>query len=66
MAAMTETAALFSSRFWVLFIVLTVAAVVGSPATDLLEPVECLLRDCEVIFQKRVRVFHRGFQTREN
>ena len=22
--------------------------------------------DCDVIFQKRVRVFHQGFQTREN
>ena len=31
---------------WFLFIALTVVVVVGSPTTDLLESVDCLLRDC--------------------
>ena len=31
---------------WVLVIALTVVVVVGSPTTDLLESVDCLLRDC--------------------
>ena len=39
-------AALISSKVWFLFITLTVAVVVGSPTTDLLESVDCLLRDC--------------------
>ena len=39
-------AALISSKVWVLFIALTVVVVVGSPTTDLLESVDCLLRDC--------------------
>ena len=39
-------AALISSKVWFLFITLTVAVVVDSPTTDLLESVDCLLRDC--------------------
>ena len=39
-------AALISSRVWFLFIALTVVVVVGSPTTDLLESVDCFLRDC--------------------
>ena len=35
---------------WFLFIALTVVLVVGSPATDLLESVDFLLRDCELYF----------------
>ena len=42
MAAMPE---LISSKIWFLFIALTVVVVVGSPTTDLLESVDCLLRD---------------------
>ena len=42
MAAMV---ALISSKIWFLFIALTVVVVVGSPTTDLLESVDCLLRD---------------------
>ena len=38
--------ALISSKIWFLFIALTVVVVVGSPTTDLLESVDCLLRDC--------------------
>ena len=37
-------AALISSKVWFLFIALTVVVVVGSPTTDLLESVDCLLR----------------------
>ena len=40
-------AVLVSGKVWFLFIALTVEVVVGSPATDLLESVDCLLRDCE-------------------
>ena len=40
------TAALISSKVWFLFITLTVAVVVDSLTTDLLESVDCLLRDC--------------------
>ena len=43
MATMT---ALISRKVWFLFIALTVVVVVGSPTTDLLESVDCLLRDC--------------------
>ena len=39
-------ATLISSKVWFLFIALTVVVVVGSPTTDLLESVDCLLRDC--------------------
>ena len=41
-------AALISSEVWFLFIALTalVVVVVSSPTTDLLESVDCLLRDC--------------------
>ena len=44
MAAMAVLV-LGKARF--LFIALTVEVVVGSLATDLLESVDCLLRDCE-------------------
>ena len=43
-------AALISSKACFLFIALTVAVAVGSPTTDLLESVDCLLRDCERYF----------------
>ena len=43
---MAAMAALISSKIWFLFIALTVVVVVGSPTTDLLESVDCLLRDC--------------------
>ena len=43
---MAAMAALISSKIWVLFIALTVVMVVGSLTTDLLESVDCLLRDC--------------------
>ena len=39
-------AALILSKVWFSFIALTVLVVVGSPTTDLLESVDCLLRDC--------------------
>ena len=39
-----------SSKVWFSFIVLTVVVVVGFPMTDLLESVDCLLRDCERYF----------------
>ena len=48
-------AALISSKVWFLFITLTVAVVVGSPATDLLESVDCLLRDCVRYFKNADR-----------
>lgn len=43
---MAAMAALISNKVWFLFIALTVVVVVGSPTTDLLESVDCLLRDC--------------------
>ena len=43
---MAAMAALISSKIWFLFIALTVVVVVGSPTTDLLESVDCFLRDC--------------------
>ena len=43
---MAAMAAFISSKVWFLFIALSVVVVVGSPTTDLLEAVECLLRDC--------------------
>ena len=42
--------ALISSMVWFLFIALTVVVVVGTPTTELLESVDCLLRDCERYF----------------
>ena len=39
-----------SRKVWFLFIALTVGLVVGSPASDLLESVDFLLRDCERYF----------------
>ena len=47
----TAMAALISCKVWFLFITLTVAVVVGSPTTDLLESVDCLLRDCVRYFK---------------
>ena len=44
---MAAMAVLVSGKIWFLFIALTVELVVGSPAMDLLESVDCLLRDCE-------------------
>ena len=43
---MAAMAALISSKVWLLFIALIVVVVVSSPTTDLLESVDCLLRDC--------------------
>ena len=43
-------AALISGKVWFLFIALIVVVVVGSPTTNLLESVDCLLRDCERYF----------------
>ena len=48
-------AAFISSKVWFLFIALTVVVVVGSPTTDLLESVDCLLRDCVRYFTKADR-----------
>ena len=45
-SSIAAMAALISSKVWFLFIALTVVVVVGSPTTDLLESVDCLLRDC--------------------
>ena len=42
--------AFISSKVWFLFIALTVVMVVGSPTTNLMESVDCLLRDCERYF----------------
>ena len=47
---MAAMAALISSKACFLFIALTVVVTVGSPTTDLLESVDCLLRDCERYF----------------
>ena len=49
-SSMAVMAALISSKVWFLFIALTVVVVVGSPITDLLESVDCLLRDCVSYF----------------
>ena len=43
-------AELISSKVWFLFIALTVVMVVGSPTTNLLESVDCLLKDCARYF----------------
>ena len=43
-------AVLISSKVWLLFIAFAVMVVVGSPTMDLLESVDCLLRDCECYF----------------
>ena len=43
---MAVMAALILSKVWFSFIALTVVVVVGSPTTDLLESVDCLLRHC--------------------
>ena len=44
-SSMAAMAALVSSKVWFLFIADTVVVVVGLPKTDLLESVDCLLRD---------------------
>ena len=49
---MAAMAALISSKVLFLFIALTVVVVVGSPTTDLLESVDCLLRDYVGYFMK--------------
>ena len=38
--------ALIASKIWFLWIALIVVMVIGSPTTDLLESVDCLLGDC--------------------
>ena len=43
-------AVLISSKVWLLFIAFAVMVVVGAPTMDLLESVDCLLRDCERYF----------------
>ena len=45
-SSMVAMAGLISSKICFLFIALTVVMVVGSPTTDLLESVDCLLKDC--------------------
>ena len=47
---MDAMAVLISSKVWLLFIAFAVMVVVGSPTMDLLESVDCLLRDCECYF----------------
>ena len=48
-------AALILSKVLFTFIALTVVVVVGSPTTDLLESVDCLLRDCVRYFMNADR-----------
>ena len=48
--SMAAMAALNSSKVWFLFIALTVVVVVVSPTGDLLESVDCLLRNCVCYF----------------
>ena len=45
-SSMAAMAALISRKIWFLIIALTGVVVVGFPTTDLLESVDCLLRDC--------------------
>lgn len=52
---MAAMAALISSKVWFLLNALTVVVVVGFPITDLLESVDCLLRDCERYFPNAYR-----------
>ena len=59
MATMT---ALISRKVWFLFIALTVVVVVGSLTTDLLESVDCLLRDCVRYFTNASRNNDRRIQ----
>ena len=47
---MAAMAVLISSKVWLLFIAFAVMVVVGPPTMDLLESVDCLLRDCECYF----------------
>ena len=42
---MAAMAGLISRKIWFLFIALTVVVVVGSATSDLLESMDCLLRD---------------------
>ena len=51
---MAAMAALIASKVWFLFIA-TVELVVGSPTTEMLESVDCLLKDCERCFPNAVR-----------
>ena len=44
--SMAAMAVLISNKVWFLFIAVTVVVVVGPPTTNLLESVDCLLRDC--------------------
>ena len=55
---MAAMAALISSKVWFLFIALTVVVVVGSPTTDLLESVDCLLK-----LVLKPRLFGQGYPT---
>ena len=59
---MATMAALISSKVWFLFITLTVVVVVGSLTTDLLESVDCLLRDCVRYFTNASRNNDRRIQ----
>ena len=59
---MATMAALISSKVWFLFIALTVVVVVGSLTTDLLESVDCLLRDCVRYFTNASRNNDRRIQ----
>ena len=52
---MAAMAALISSKVWLLLIALIVVVVVSSPTTDLLESVDCLLRDCVRYFTNAER-----------
>ena len=46
---MATMAAFISSKVWFLFIAFTVVVIVGSRTTDLLESVDCLLRDSDCV-----------------
>ena len=51
-SSMAAMVGLISSKIWFLIIAITVVVVVGSPTMDLLESVDCLLRDCVCYFTK--------------
>ena len=55
-------AALISSKVWFLFIAHTVVVVVGSLTKDLLESVDCLLRNCVRYFTNASRNNDRRIQ----
>ena len=50
-----------SSKSWSSFIALTVVVVVGSSTTDLLESVDCLLKDCVCYFNYEGTSRHGAF-----